>query len=157
MDNVQIVNTPYPLKLDTLYQQSGKIGSITKLKIHSGLSPSAGIISALSGTSLVWHVGASSYAPIATRARCQHCNHRCRPTDDSRSSLSRPRLDAVAKSLASSLDGSRWRHFIPVTPSPHPVSNTSSRIWRRCKITYNGNENGWDTFGWLWVNLEWKG
>ncbi|GKB79295.1 hypothetical protein Tco_0946190 [Tanacetum coccineum] len=19
------------------------------------------------------------------------------------------------------------------------------------------NENGWDTFGWLWVNLEWKG
>ncbi|GJT68124.1 hypothetical protein Tco_1019604 [Tanacetum coccineum] len=26
----------------------------------------------------------------------------------------------------------------------------------RCKITYNGNENGWDRFGWLWVNLEWK-
>ncbi|GJY21261.1 retrovirus-related pol polyprotein from transposon TNT 1-94 [Tanacetum coccineum] len=25
-----------------------------------------------------------------------------------------------------------------------------------CKITYNGNGNGWDTFGWLWVNLEWK-
>ncbi|GKB91622.1 hypothetical protein Tco_0963894 [Tanacetum coccineum] len=25
-----------------------------------------------------------------------------------------------------------------------------------CKITYNGNENGWDTFVWLWVNLEWK-
>ncbi|GKC35215.1 hypothetical protein Tco_1047599 [Tanacetum coccineum] len=28
---------------------------------------------------------------------------------------------------------------------------------RECKITYNGNGNGWDTFGWLWVNLEWKG
>ncbi|GJX52768.1 putative reverse transcriptase domain-containing protein [Tanacetum coccineum] len=28
---------------------------------------------------------------------------------------------------------------------------------KRCKITYNGNGNGWDTFGWLWVNLEWKG
>nr|GEV04086.1 zinc knuckle CX2CX4HX4C [Tanacetum cinerariifolium] len=26
-----------------------------------------------------------------------------------------------------------------------------------CKITYYGNGNGWDTFGWLWVNLEWKG
>ncbi|GJW48003.1 hypothetical protein Tco_0079649 [Tanacetum coccineum] len=27
----------------------------------------------------------------------------------------------------------------------------------RCKITYNGNGNGYDTFGWIWVNLEWKG
>ncbi|GJW71251.1 hypothetical protein Tco_0128168 [Tanacetum coccineum] len=27
----------------------------------------------------------------------------------------------------------------------------------RCKITYDGNGKGWDTFRWLWVNLEWNG
>ncbi|GKA24971.1 ribonuclease H-like domain-containing protein [Tanacetum coccineum] len=26
----------------------------------------------------------------------------------------------------------------------------------QCKMTYNRNGNGWDTFGWLWVNLEWN-
>ncbi|GJX82455.1 arginine--tRNA ligase, chloroplastic/mitochondrial [Tanacetum coccineum] len=29
--------------------------------------------------------------------------------------------------------------------------------FRGCKITYTGNGNGWDTFRWLWVNLEWNG
>nr|GEV86636.1 reverse transcriptase domain-containing protein [Tanacetum cinerariifolium] len=38
--------------------------------------------------------------------------------DDSRSTLSRPRPDAVTESLMPSLDRSRWRHFMIATPSP---------------------------------------
>nr|GEV07350.1 putative ribonuclease H-like domain-containing protein [Tanacetum cinerariifolium] len=51
--------------------------------------------------------------------------------DDFRSSLSRPRLDAVARSLTLSLDRSRRRRFMPVTPFSRSVNNTSSWIWCR--------------------------
>ncbi|GKG47403.1 hypothetical protein Tco_0506888, partial [Tanacetum coccineum] len=44
------------------------------------------------------------------------------------SSLSQPRLDAVTRSLTSSLDRSQWHHFMLVTLSPHSVNNTSSWI-----------------------------
>nr|GEU98236.1 hypothetical protein [Tanacetum cinerariifolium] len=54
-----------------------------------------------------------------------------RGIDDSRSLLSQLRPDAVTKSLTPSLDGSQRRRFIPTTPSPRSVSNTSSRIWCR--------------------------
>nr|GEZ17480.1 hypothetical protein [Tanacetum cinerariifolium] len=43
-----------------------------------------------------------------------------------RSSLSWPRLDTIARSLTLSLDRSRRRCFIPATPSPRSVNNTSS-------------------------------
>ncbi|GJT75724.1 hypothetical protein Tco_1042449 [Tanacetum coccineum] len=52
-----------------------------------------------------------------------------RYVDDSRSSLSRSRLDAVARSLTPSLDRSRRHRFIPATPSPRSVNNTSLWIW----------------------------
>ncbi|GJV04549.1 hypothetical protein Tco_1338118 [Tanacetum coccineum] len=55
-----------------------------------------------------------------------------RYVDDSRSSLSRLRPDAVTKSLTPSPDGSRRRRVMPAAPSPCVVSNTSSRIW--CRI-----------------------
>nr|GEW69357.1 hypothetical protein [Tanacetum cinerariifolium] len=48
-----------------------------------------------------------------------------------RSSLSRPRLDAVTRSLTLSLDRSRRCRFMPATPSPHSVNNTSLWIWCR--------------------------
>nr|GEX13623.1 hypothetical protein [Tanacetum cinerariifolium] len=48
-----------------------------------------------------------------------------------RSSLSRPRPDALTKSLTPSPDGSRLHRVMPATPSPRAVSNTSSRIWCR--------------------------
>ncbi|GKD10055.1 hypothetical protein Tco_1189740 [Tanacetum coccineum] len=50
---------------------------------------------------------------------------------DSRSSLSRLLPDVVTKSLTPSQDGSRRRRFLPETPSPRAISNTSSRIWCR--------------------------
>ncbi|GKC35199.1 putative reverse transcriptase domain-containing protein, partial [Tanacetum coccineum] len=46
-----------------------------------------------------------------------------------RSSLSQPRPDAIIRSLTPSLDRSRRRRFMPVTPSPRSVNNTSSWIW----------------------------
>nr|GEV72211.1 RNA-directed DNA polymerase, eukaryota [Tanacetum cinerariifolium] len=49
--------------------------------------------------------------------------------DDSRSSLSQPRPDVVARSLRLSLDRSRQRHFMPAAPSPCSVNNTSLWIW----------------------------
>ncbi|GKC92068.1 hypothetical protein Tco_1157510 [Tanacetum coccineum] len=50
------------------------------------------------------------------------------------SSLSRPRPDAVARSLTPSLDRSRRRRFMPATSSPRSVNNTSSWIWCRSVI-----------------------
>ncbi|GJR57504.1 hypothetical protein Tco_1499666 [Tanacetum coccineum] len=50
------------------------------------------------------------------------------------SSLSRLCLDAVTKSLTPLLDGSRRRRFMPATPFPRSVSNTSSRIWCRPQL-----------------------
>nr|GEU46919.1 ribonuclease H-like domain-containing protein [Tanacetum cinerariifolium] len=58
--------------------------------------------------------------------------------DDSRSSLSRLRPNTVTKSLTPSLDGSRRRRFMPATPSPPSVSNTSSRIW--CRLGHPSNQ-----------------
>ncbi|GKA50166.1 ribonuclease H-like domain-containing protein [Tanacetum coccineum] len=51
------------------------------------------------------------------------------------SSLSRPRPDAVTRSLTPSLDRSRRRRFMPVTPSSRSVNNTSSWIWCRSDPT----------------------
>ncbi|GJY89683.1 zinc finger, CCHC-type containing protein [Tanacetum coccineum] len=45
------------------------------------------------------------------------------------SSLCRPRPGAVTKSPTPSLDGSRWRRFMPATPSPRSENNISSWIW----------------------------
>nr|GEX44438.1 ribonuclease H-like domain-containing protein [Tanacetum cinerariifolium] len=47
---------------------------------------------------------------------------RCNPYDDSRSSLSLPRPDAVARFIMPLLDRSRRRHFIPAMPSPCSVN-----------------------------------
>ncbi|GJY29826.1 zinc finger, CCHC-type containing protein [Tanacetum coccineum] len=52
-----------------------------------------------------------------------------------RSSLSRPRPDAITKSLTSSLDGSRRHCFMPATSSPHSVNNTSSWNWCSARIS----------------------
>ncbi|GJV83503.1 retrovirus-related pol polyprotein from transposon TNT 1-94 [Tanacetum coccineum] len=49
------------------------------------------------------------------------------------SSLSRPCPDTVTRSLTSSMDRSRWRRFMPVTPSPRSVNNTSLWIWCRLR------------------------
>nr|GEW21512.1 hypothetical protein [Tanacetum cinerariifolium] len=49
--------------------------------------------------------------------------------DDSRSTLSRPRPDAVTRPLTLSLDRSRRCYFFPATPSPRSINNTSSWIW----------------------------
>nr|GEV93602.1 RNA-binding KH domain-containing protein PEPPER-like [Tanacetum cinerariifolium] len=58
--------------------------------------------------------------------------------DDSRSSLSRLRLDAITKSLTPSLDGSRRRRFMPATPSP--------RVKRRRRPHVHIHNNGIDTY-----------
>nr|GEV44459.1 hypothetical protein [Tanacetum cinerariifolium] len=61
--------------------------------------------------------------------------------DDSRSSLSQPCPDAIAKSLTPSPDGSRQRHVMLVTPSLRAVSNTSLRIWFRSVISSVSSSN----------------
>ncbi|GJX91262.1 putative RNA-directed DNA polymerase [Tanacetum coccineum] len=62
--------------------------------------------------------------------------------NNSKSSLSRPRPDAIARSLMPSLDRSQRRRFMPATPSPLSVNNTSSWIWCRSVIlsVYSPNE-----------------
>ncbi|GKB05658.1 retrovirus-related pol polyprotein from transposon TNT 1-94 [Tanacetum coccineum] len=70
------------------------------------------------------------------------CRRR-RYVDDSRSSLSRPRPDAVARSLTPSLDRSRRRRFRPATSSPRSVNNTSLWIWCRIKHEAFGKFKEW--------------
>nr|GEV64867.1 26S proteasome non-ATPase regulatory subunit 4 homolog [Tanacetum cinerariifolium] len=67
--------------------------------------------------------------------------HTCDDLYDSRSSLSRPRPDAVTRTLAPSLDESRRRRFMRPTSSPRFVNNTSSWIWCRSIILSVSSSN----------------